>query len=70
MSEVKGTGFYVSDDTKGGVTLMFWPRGMSGGLSVTTGLTPKEALKLATDLQTIVAKLPRVAEASDLGLVA
>lgn len=53
------TSFYTSSDTKGGITLMLWPTGMSGGMSATVCLTPADALRLAKELQATVDKMPR-----------
>jgi hypothetical protein len=69
MTEANHTAFYVSGDPKGTVSVMMWPRGHSG-MNVTISLDPRAALRLAQNLRDAVEKLPRVAEASDLGIAA
>jgi hypothetical protein len=68
MADDKGTAhFYISGD-KDRVRASFWPADSSLHLSI--NLAPADALRLAKHLTEAVASLPRVAEASDLGLVA
>ena len=60
--------FYVSESTKRTVRFSFWPSGTA--LHVSVELAPADALRLAKQLTDSVDKLPRVAEASDLGIAA
>lgn len=62
-----GTSFYTSISQQR-VTLMLWPTGHTGTISTTVYLSPKEARRLAAELIEMVDKLPRVAEAADLGI--
>ena len=64
----KGTAhFYVSGD-KDHVCASFWPADIAMHLSI--NLAPADALRLAKHLTEAVAALPRVADASDLGIAA
>lgn len=60
--------FYVSQTTERTVRLSVWPEGSS--LHVSMALEPAAAISLAKQLMDAVNKLPRVAEASDLGIAA
>lgn len=66
-STEKSPTFYVSEST-GRVRVSLWPDASS--LHVSMSLDVAAALRLAKKLTEAVERLPRVAEASDLGIAA
>lgn len=65
MTDKASPAFWVSVDQRK-LSLSFWPRDV--GLHVSVDLTERDARSLAKKLLDAADGLPRVAEASDLGI--